>query len=458
MSCANTQGTCTTFIPDGDEDLNSTPTCEDPYKCDGAGNCVEKGLPAGAACTDPSECESGFCEDNTCCMTQCNVPCMSCANPQGTCTTFVPQWEEDPGTCEAPNVCDGLGTCCENASQEAQRMPVDIIFVIDNSGSMTQEIISVENNINNSFASIIAASGLDYRVIMLSEHGESSGPESICVRSPLSNTDCSPIPNQPANNPPIFYHYSYPVYSHDSFCKVLDRFDKADQYNLAPSGYSAWLRPDAFKIFVEITDDGIDCDWGGYSFDDNDNINDGNSTATQFDQALCNLSPTHFGTTTTRNYMWYSIVCMAANNPATDPWEPSDPMTTSECSSSNCPAPGTGYQALSITTGGLRFPLCEYSHFDVVFNHIADSVISSMACQFSVPANVNPQEVSLRFTPSSGPAQDWPNVADAGSCSGLQWYYNDNNNPTMIYLCPQACDLAKNDDGATVEVLACVYD
>src|SRR5262245_53038707 len=52
-----------------------------------------------------------------------------------------------------------------------RKLPVDVIFIIDNSGSMTDNIESVQNNINDSFASIIGASGVDYRVIMISEHG-----------------------------------------------------------------------------------------------------------------------------------------------------------------------------------------------------------------------------------------------------------------------------------------------
>ncbi len=462
MSCDNPQGTCTSFVPDGDQDPNAVPPCDGNFHCNGAGACEEIGLAPGSACTAASECESGHCENNTCCMTACPVPCMSCANAQGTCTTFVAPFTEDPGACEAPNVCDGAGTCCENQSQVAQQLPVDIIFIIDNSGSMGQEILAVQNNINNNFASIIAASGLDYRVIMVARHGEDAGPESICIEAPLSGIPaggCSPPPSQPVNTA-NFFHYSIEVASHNSLCMALDRFNLPDEFNLAPNGYSQWLRTNAYKVFIEITDDGISCSstTGFGSFIDSDSIANGTTAGNNFDTALLSLSPTHFGTAANRNYVWYSIVCLANQANPTDPWLPTDPMTTAECSSGNCAGPGTGYQRLSILTGGLRFPICQYSAFDVVFNDIANNVVSSMACQYVIPPNVNPNAANLQYTPSSGPAELWPQVANAAACTGDQWYLDDPANPTLILLCPDACNRAQGDVGSQVEVLACVLD
>ncbi|MGA9522274.1 MAG: hypothetical protein WBV82_12460, partial [Myxococcaceae bacterium] len=65
---------------------------------------------------------------------------------------------------------------CESLSDEASltKKPVDIIVVIDNSGSMTAEIVAVENNINVNFAQIIEQSGIDYRVILLAKHGSAA--------------------------------------------------------------------------------------------------------------------------------------------------------------------------------------------------------------------------------------------------------------------------------------------
>ncbi|MGQ0505643.1 MAG: hypothetical protein ACT4TC_10010, partial [Myxococcaceae bacterium] len=66
--------------------------------------------------------------------------------------------------------------CASAAAQNrpAGPRPVDIIFVIDNSGSMTSEIQEVERNINVNFAQIIQASGVDYRVILIAKHGSAT--------------------------------------------------------------------------------------------------------------------------------------------------------------------------------------------------------------------------------------------------------------------------------------------
>ena len=63
---------------------------------------------------------------------------------------------------------------CASVSQKAEshRQPVDILFVIDNSTSMTDEIESVRNRINDDFARIISESDVDYRVILISRYND----------------------------------------------------------------------------------------------------------------------------------------------------------------------------------------------------------------------------------------------------------------------------------------------
>lgn len=356
-------------------------------------------------------------------------------------------------------------SACANVSAEATLVvrPMDIIIVVDNSGSMGNEIQSVEDNINQNFASIIGASGVDYRVILIAEHGEAMGPESICVDPPLNSQACpNPVPDnqQPAINPPVFYHYdNNDVASHDSWCKALYWFDQPDRYGLAPNGWSQWLRDDSFKVFIEITDDGVSCSLGGYSFSDGNSVSGGETAAQQFDDAILALSPSHFGTASNRNYMWYSIVGMAANTPSTEPWLPSDPVTTAECSTAA--DPGTGYQALSNLTGGLKFPVCEGAGFDSVFEAIAQGVVqgASVPCEFGIPTIdagvIDPDKVKIEYTPGSGgPAIAYDPVANEAACAGGDgFYYDDPVNPTKVTLCPATCDTVQNDEGAKIQLL-----
>jgi hypothetical protein len=317
------------------------------------------------------------------------------------------------------------------------KKPVDIIFIIDNSGSMTEEIIGVQNNINTNFATIINASGLDYRVIMLSHHGLATS-QRICVSMPLSgNTTCTPPPTVPVNTAK-FFHYDYDIQSTDSLTKALNTYNLADVHGLAPTGWSGWLRKDAVKMFVEITDD------------------QSTMAAATFDTQLLAKTPQMFGDVNQRNYIFHSIIGVANNNPVTKPWLPSDPVQTTKCGTG---AVNTGpqYQDLSKMTGGLRFPICQYANFDGVFQEIAKGVVqgAQVACEFAVPTPPNGQMIDLAtvvvdYTPSTGGAnQSFTQVANAAACAGDSFYIEN----SKIILCPNTCTTIKGDVMAKVKVL-----
>ena len=76
-------------------------------------------------------------------------------------------------------------------SVRAMRGPgksVDVIFVVDNSASMEDEIAAVRANINQNFAAIVQASAVDLRVILLSLYGTSG--TNICIGPPLAGAEC----------------------------------------------------------------------------------------------------------------------------------------------------------------------------------------------------------------------------------------------------------------------------
>jgi hypothetical protein len=176
--------------------------------------------------------------------------------------------QTDATTADAAHVLDAASDASSDASADAQAVDltcgeqmstatigeersVDVIFVIDNSGSMSDEIKSVESHINDDFARIIEESGADYRVIMLSNHG-SSDYQLICVKAPLSGTTCSPIPAAPVNGA-RFFQYDFNVQSWDSLCRILETFDAPDIHNFTTTGWQEWLRPEALKVFVAET-------------------------------------------------------------------------------------------------------------------------------------------------------------------------------------------------------------
>jgi len=375
--------------------------------------------------------------------------------PGGAGGNFNPTGGEDAGF-------DPDAACATQSSEAMfKEKAVDIIFIIDNSNSMTDDIIAVENNISDNFAAIIGSSGVDYRVIVIGEHGSAVDTDSICIKAPLSTTSCNPIPPDPGQNPPIFYHYNIPIDSHNSLCQILDTYDgkTPDLDSYAPNGWKEWLRPDALKIFVELTDDGVTCFGNGISYNDGDAIQGGSNVANKFDADLLAKDPAQFGDANKRKYIFHSILGLKENIQPTMPYVPADPVVTEVCSGNSgaSPGPGTAYQFLSKTTGGLRFPICQNASFDVVFQEIAKGVIegSKVACEFAVPTPPQGQTLDLttvqvEYTPAGmGAPQTFKQVKQYSDCTDNAFYISND----VIKLCPTSCATVQEDQKAKIAVL-----
>lgn len=346
-------------------------------------------------------------------------------------------------TSQADSAPPEVSCAATNAMASLVREPVDIIVVIDNSGSMTNEIQAVEQNIGVNFAGILAASGVDYRVILIARHGSAQSGQSICISMPLSGAaSCAPPPAAPVNGP-RFFHYSVEIGSHDSFGKILSTYRLPDEFNLAPQGWSQWLRADARKVFLEITDDEAT-----------------DLTAAQFDTMLLALDPAMFGTATARRYTFDSIVGLIENAPPTAAWAATDPVQTATCTGNggDVEAAGGRYQEVSLATKGLRFPLCQYASFDVVFQAIAADVVSGsrIACEFPIPPAPAGQQaldlnkVAVAYTPGDGTApQTFAQAMTAARCMANAFYLS----ASSIVLCPDSCAKIQQDARAKVDVL-----
>lgn len=310
------------------------------------------------------------------------------------------------------------------------KKPVDIIFVIDNSGSMTDKIQAVQQNLNTSFAQLIGASGLDYRIIMISLFGDVTVDRAICIAAPLSGDSCvPPLPRRPTNGARYFQD-SVAIGSNDSFSRVLDSWPE----------WSPWLRPNAAKIFVEITDDEeLTMKW------------------TDFDAALLSRAPAQFGTASARNYVFHAITGIAAKPNPTEAYLPTEPIVAE---GTKCPMSensGTAYQNLATLTGGLRFPVCDPSKFATVFQAIAKGIItgSQVACTLDVPQVAPPATVDLttarvEYQPSSGgPAQSFVQTQDATTCAAGRYYIDGGE---RLVLCPDTCQAVQADANAAVRV------
>lgn len=340
----------------------------------------------------------------------------------------------------------GIMSCAtQQADADVERMPVDIIVTIDNSGSMQEEIDAVENNINTKFASILQTSGVDYRVILLSRHEKKGRQTSICVLPPLSaNNACPPSPDQPAFTE-RFYQYSLKVDSLNSLSLLVDTFDATvpDEFGLAPMGWGAWLRPNASKVFLEITDD-----------------NSTEMSAVDF-VAKITAKSAQFGTAAAPAFIFHSIIGIGEKPQVTEPWQPSEPVQTTTCTGNADKVENHGpvYQELSRSTGGLRFPLCQFTSFDAVFETIAKDVVShaAIACEFPIPAPPKGQDLDLSKVAVSydagdgNPAKTFGQAMSMAECQPDAFYIDSASG--KILLCPDTCAAAQRGKAPKIDVL-----
>jgi hypothetical protein len=420
------------------------------------------GIPAscGDGQVDPGEeCDDGPMNGEG---ANCNVDCTLNLCGDG---EIGPMEECDLGMLNGPDngcsaECTILASACGNQQAEAMLVPkpIDIIIAIDNSGSMSTEIKGVQDNINNNFAKILEMGGLDYRVIMVSGYGKYTSYR-VCIEAPLGGIPMGGCVNPPAQpvNSDRFYHYSVTVSSTNSWCQLLATLKGAtkDQFNLAPTGWQQWLRPNSFKIFLEITDDRVSCSYNGKSYNDGNTIAGGMTAATAFDASLQMADPNHFGASPMlRNYNWYSLVGLAYNMPPEKPYGADEPIVTGKCPSGV--NGGIGYQTLSKMTNALRFPLCDTTKYDVVFSSIANNVVNDakIQCDFVIPPppegkTLDEESIVVNFTPMGqmDPVK-WGQVPSPDMCNAMSFYLQDGK----VVLCPEACAAANANSGAKVTV------
>ena len=357
-----------------------------------------------------------------------------------------------------PNLVD---QACASASDEASvvKTPVDIILVVDSSSSMAGEIDAIEENLNTHLGSQLEASGVDYQIVLLADYGtpDVAGKFGICIDSPLSGHDCDTADGDalPVDGARL-RHYPIYVGSHDAYDRILSDYALDDEgiYNVPPQGglvpalpygYGEFLREDALKVFLLISDD--------------DTEGARTTTAAEFDAALLAMAPEQFGTAAERNYLVHSIVGQAGKAADTSvPWLPTDAVATETCGGDS-EAAGVAHQQLSILTGGLRFPLCDNENFDAVFQAMAVNLNEevTLGCSFQ-PAepdhgNLDFDRMVLYFTGSAdGEAHSLNRVANAGACQADSYYVSAG----LVSLCPSACDLASADLGGRLEMhVAC---
>lgn len=256
----------------------------------------------------------------------------------------------EPGPPAAPSLDAGVGDAAAPSGGRGcpgpfDRLPVDVVIVFDNSGSMAAEAAAFEVALPQ-FAARLDRESIDYRIILLSRHRDADrgssqeASTSVCIAAPLGGGSCpseSPVPEQ------RFFPYSIKIDATDSFARFIESFSEPDPFGLAERGWSEWLRPGARKIVIEISDA------------------DSSASVSAFLDALAARDSGVFVSAAGRpNFVFHSVVGLAPKNIALDVYDANEPIQSLTCTGAGGTPDNAGerYQALSRLTGGYRLPLC----------------------------------------------------------------------------------------------------
>lgn len=304
-----------------------------------------------------------------------------------------PPDDPEPVDPEEPEVCSAL----EVSAQPVTR-PADIVWVIDNSGSMEVEEGRVQDNMN-AFAEDIAASGVDYHVVIITNR------DHVEVPPPLGGSD-------------RLLEIDQDVDSHDALELVIQTYPQ----------WHAFLRPDAIKHFVAVSDDESDM------------------SQAEFERGLADLDDPGFAD----GFVFHAVV---AESP---PWDWNSPCFVLAA------AIGATYIDLQEDHGGVFYSLCESDWtplFDALSGNVAE--LSALPCTYEIPAPddgdaIDYGAVNFVYTPEGDDSVTIPYVGAEGDCDADGgWYYDDAGAPSLIHACPTTCDTLAAEAGSVEVAFGC---
>ena len=279
---------------------------------------------------------------------------------------------------------DTGGCAATSAEAKIKVVPVDIIWFIDTSGSMAFETKTVQNNLN-AFAQSISKSGLDYHVVMVGDGKD------ICVPPPLGGAGCT--------NGPRYLHVKMMVGSVNGLEKLIQAYPQ----------YQKFLRADSLRHFVAVTDD------------------NSQKSASWFSSQIVALKNPGFP----KGFIFHSIVAYG------------DIAWIGCITGAKI---GAEYLSLTASTQGVKAKVCE-TNWNPIFAALAKGITANteVACTFTIPSPgkgkvIDPNKVNVSFVPPGAAAKIVSKVQNAAACKKYAgWYYDYDNKPTAVILCPDFC-------------------
>lgn len=319
-----------------------------------------------------------------------------------TSTQDVPSTETDTGIIPPSDTPEDPFNCGEiSGNAEPVPAPIDLMFVIDTSGSMDEEIEQIETNLN-ALTDFITTSGLDIQVIMF---GNSS---QICPPAPLTDGSCPPTDSDG------YKVVNVTVNSTDSLELLRDNYSSG-------ANYSALFREGSIRHVVFVTDDEAE-----------------GVTASRYRTWADTLPPPGM----LYDIYYHAIVSL----------EETESCFLFICDTEGCDgaygaavAEGAEYRELVRISGGVESSICD-ADWSAILDGIAERIVetSQVPCTYGLPESTRPGEVidpttiRVEYT-EGGVTRAIPEVSSAESCGAGGWYYEDPAMPETIRLCPASC-------------------
>lgn len=298
-----------------------------------------------------------------------------------------------------------IGSCdALNVRAEELLAPVDIVWIVDDSGSMSEEASLVQSQMN-SFVTTISSAGLDVHVVLITAAGFISVPDPL------------------GSDPDQFLRVEESVFSDEALEKLISTYPR----------WSDFLRRDSALHLIAVTDD--------------ESSLDGAEFVRQM-QALAG-----------RTFRLHAI----ASPPGSTHRPAGFGFEMDGCAGPNGEAADNGeeYWEASLATGGRQLDICS-SDWSSLFRELATavSVPTVLPCAYDIPEppmgeSFDPNLVNMEFTPGDGsPTTIIPNVGNFGRCGDEGgWYYEgDPADPDRIVVCPSTCARFEAAPAASIEI------
>lgn len=323
------------------------------------------------------------------------------------------------------------------SSPVATRVPIDVILLVDGSGSTGSIPMHVQREVESNLRVVLEAASIDYHIVLISscDFALAGLPAGRYARFPLLLGSGDPFAFRPLLLNYASRDWASTKSSHQTILGAC-----VSEAERAGPGWQALMRPEARKVFIHFTDS---AGWG-------ERIDGFDGT---FDVELSAMDPAMFGTVDAPRFTYHAFLGLGAGAaPDFTLYCPDEAIVTSTCTGPfrDPPGSGGGFQAIARRMRGYRAPICGFDRYDEVFGAIAASTVAyAQDCTFELPETplgftLNLDAIAVRYTTMAGRVRDFRQVPSAAECGEDRFYLDRTTDPARVTLCPEACDLARS--------------